>query len=400
MGRLPWPSPSLAPESAHTMRPSPEPQPAFAANQTPPPRPESAEERALHYPLARQLPGPANTLSVAPGVFWLRMPLPFALDHINLWLLRDELDGVPGWTVVDCGIDNPPTRALWEQLFATVLDGLPVLRVVVTHMHPDHIGLAHWLCERWRRGAGAQAQDCRLWISGTDWAAARLATQVDTAYGGAQAARFMALHGVTDAATLREVGERSNHFGGLVPQVPKQYRRLMDGFDLRINGKAWRCISGYGHAPEHIALYNAQDSVLIGGDMVLPRISTNVSVLNLEPESNPLQLYLDSLDRLRGLPQDTLVLPSHGRPFTGLHTRIDQLHEHHRLRLAEVLAACTAQAGSAADMLPVMFKRQLDVHQTTFALGESIAHLHLLLERGDLRRALGADGVMRFSPPV
>ena len=349
-------------------------------------------ESALHYPLGDTLPDPGTTLEVAPGVRWLRMGLPFALNHINLWLLRDVLDGTPGWSIVDCGIDNAATRAHWSQLFENELQGLPVLRVIVTHMHPDHMGLAHWLCERWSTAQRA----CRLWISATDWHVARAASQSDTAFGGEGAARFFARHGLIDPDSLAQVRARTNYYASMVPQVPHQYRRLLDGMALRIGAHDWHCIVGYGHAPEHIALHCPALNVLISGDMVLPRISTNVSVLDLEPEADPLTLYLDSIARMKRLPTDVLVLPSHGKPFTGLHTRIDQLHAHHAERFTEVLHACAVQPGSAADMLPVIFKRALDLHQTTFAMGESVAHLHALVGRGQMRAVEGVDGVLRF----
>jgi glyoxylase-like metal-dependent hydrolase (beta-lactamase superfamily II) len=165
---------------------------------------------------------------------------------------------------------------------------------------------------------------------------------------------------------------------------------------LRIGGRDWHCIAGYGHAPEHIALHCPEIDTLISGDMVLPRISTNVSVFYLEPEGNPLPLYLHSIAALRTLPTTTLVLPSHGKPFTGLHARIAQLEQHHEERLAEVMAACGTVPQSAAELLPVMFRRQLDLHQTTFAMGEAIAHLHALADEGRLLAAQGSDGVLRF----
>lgn len=352
-------------------------------------------ESALSYPYADALPATGTTQEVAPGVRWLRMPLPFALDHINLWLLRDRQGGVDGWSVVDCGVANEATRAAWEQVFATGLDGLPVLRVIVTHMHPDHIGLAHWLCERWH----AEERDCRLWISATDWNAARISSQSTTGFGGDAAARFFARHGLVDPDSLAKVRARSNYYAGMVPAVPPRFRRLMDGMVLDIGGRTWSCIAGYGHAPEHIALHCAETGVLISGDMVLPRISTNVSVIDLEPEADPLPLYLRSLDRLRELPAGTLVLPSHGKPFRGLHERIAQLHAHHDERFAEVLAACAAAPRSAAELIPVLFKRVLDLHQTTFAIGEAIAHVHALAHRGRLRAVPGADGVLRWAAP-
>lgn len=355
---------------------------------TSPTKPMNELERQLQYPLGENLPEAGRTLEVAPGVRWLRMQLPFALDHINLWLLRDELDGRAGWTIVDCGITNDATKAAWEQVFETELQGLPVLRVIVTHMHPDHMGLAHWLTERW---------NVRLWISATDYNAARLASTSTTGFGGEAAAKFMAGHGLTDPEAVAKIKARSNYYATMVPQVPAAFRRLLDGMVLTIGGHGWQCISGYGHAPEHMSLHCAGLGVLISGDMLLPRISTNVSVIDLEPEADPLPLYLASIQRYASLPADTLVLPSHGRPFRGMHTRIQQLVTHHDDRFADVMKACAEAPQSAADLLTVLFTRKLDLHQTTFAMGESIAHLHALWLAGRLIRHVDAHGVHRFS---
>ena len=345
-------------------------------------------ESELHYPLGDRVPAPGEAIDVAPGVRWLRMPLPFALDHINLWLLRDRQDGRDGWAIVDCGIASDATRAAWEQVFALALDGLAVLRVICTHMHPDHVGLAHWLTERW---------GVRLWMSGSDWNAARISSRETTGFGGDAAAAFFASHGLTDPDALARVRARRNYYASMVPAVPDQFRRLMDGDRLRFSDVPWRCLVGYGHAPEHMSLHDAAAGVLISGDMVLPRISTNVSVIDLEPEADPLRLYLASIDRLRALPESTLVLPSHGKPFVGLHRRIDQLHAHHDERLDAVLGACTRAPCNAAEVLPLLFHRVLDLHQTTFALGETVAHLNALWLDGRLRREQGADGVFRFA---
>jgi glyoxylase-like metal-dependent hydrolase (beta-lactamase superfamily II) len=200
-------------------------------------------ENRLHYPLGDQLPAPGDTLEVSPGVFWLRMGLPFALDHINLWLLRDVRDGVVGWTAVDCGIDNPQTRQHWQAVLDQHLQGAPLWRVIVTHMHPDHLGLGHWLCERW------QAQ---LWISFTDYQAAVLATLHRDSFGGDAAAAFFQRHGLHDEASLEQVRGRSTYYAGMVPKIPTQFHRLQEGQTVVINGQAWRCISGFGHAPEHM----------------------------------------------------------------------------------------------------------------------------------------------------
>ncbi len=327
-------------------------------------------------------------MELAPGVRWIRMVLPLALNHINLWLLRDEVDGQAGWSVVDCCISRDESKADWEEIFKTQLQGLPILRVIVTHMHPDHVGLAYWLCERWK---------ARLWMSATDFNAARVGTIAPASFGGQPSADFFASQGVSDPDTLKHFHTRSGSYSNWVPQMPRSFRRMQDGDMIRIGTNDWRCISGYGHAPEHIALYCDALGLLISGDMLLPRISTNVSVYDIEPEGNPLQMFLDSVDRFGLLPADTLVLPSHGKPFRHMHERIRQLHEHHRDRLDEVLQACDEKPHSAAQILPIMFKRELDGHQTTFALGEALAHLHALWYAGKLRRHRGQDGVFRFT---
>ena len=358
-------------------------------------------ELQLDYPLGDALPPPGGTLNVVPGIKWVRMSLPFALNHINLWLLRDEIDGpqgrVQGWTVVDCCISRDESKAQWQQVFDGELEGLPILRVICTHMHPDHIGLAHWMCERWT----TPEHVCRLWISATDYGVARLASVSPTGFGGGEySAAFFASHGMTSADDLAQIRARTNYFKNLVPDVPRSFVRMRGGDVITIGSHAWHCISGYGHAPEHIALYCADVAgtpMLIGGDMMLPRISTNVSVHDNEPESNPLTLFLNSIDKFKPLDASTLTLPAHGKPFTGLHRRIEQLHEHHAERLAEVMQACGAKPCSAADIVPIMFKRELDLHQMTFAMGEAVAHLHTLWFGGQLRRALDADGIYRFA---
>ena len=363
-------------------------------------------EQRLHYPMGEQLPAPGRCLQVAPGVKWLRMGLPFALNHINLWLLRDELEDpaqpdlmLQGWSVVDCCISAPESKAMWEAVFSTELEGLPILRVIVTHMHPDHIGLAAWLCERWT----TPAYTCRLWISASDYTSALNGSRGITGFGGDSAASFFASHGLVDPEAVDNIRGRSAYYPSLVPNLPCSYVRLMDGQTVTTgngtNQRAWRCISGYGHAPEHIALYCADLNVLIAGDMVLPRISTNVSVYDQEPQANALRLFLDSIEKYLAMPADALVLPSHGKPFTGLHIRIEQLQDHHRARLDEVLQACTAGPQSAADILPIMFPRVLDLHQTTFAMGEALAHLHLLWFEKKLQRRLCSDGIYRFNSP-
>ena len=356
---------------------------------------KSSHESALHYPLGDTLPGLAETIEVAPGVKWIRMSLPFALDHINLWLLRDrqvDMHGEmrEGWTIVDCCVNRSEARKQWEQIFATQLEGLPVLRIIVTHMHPDHTGLAGWLSRHW---------DAPMWISATDYNVARVAMKDQDGFGGESGADFYSLHGQRNEEFLQHVRTRSSYYSSLVAPIPDTYRRIMDGFDIDIGGRNWQCIAGYGHAPEHMALFCPDLNLLISGDMVLPRISANVSVHSSEPEANPLQLFLTSLQRYFALPMDTYVLPSHGKPFTGLHQRIQQLLDHHQEHLNDIMKAVQSQPLSAADILPVLFQRQLDTHQMTFAMGEALAHLHYLWFSKQLERRVDQQGVLRFQLP-
>jgi glyoxylase-like metal-dependent hydrolase (beta-lactamase superfamily II) len=261
-----------------------------------------------------------------------------------------------------------------------------VLRVLATHCHPDHVGLSGWLCERFQ---------APFWLTAGEYGFARMMAASLPGVDGPSALPHFERHGLRDPAMLEQMRSRRNYYPSLVPSVPDAYTRLQDNQLVAIGAVRWRVITGFGHSPEHASLYSEALNVLISGDMVLPRISTNVSVFAVEPEGNPLQHYLDSLDKFADLPQDVLVLPSHGKPFRGLHTRIDQLREHHVARLAEVQEACRAPS-SAMDIVPIMFRRPLDAHQLSFALGEALAHLHKLWNDGMLKRVTGADGVFRF----
>jgi glyoxylase-like metal-dependent hydrolase (beta-lactamase superfamily II) len=337
-------------------------------------------ESLLQYPQTTP-PAPAATREIVPGVHWLRMPLPFALDHINLWLLEDE----GGWTLVDCGLGNDATRALWERLFASSVRG-PLRRVIVTHHHPDHAGQAAWLTGR----SGAE-----FWMTQGEFLAAHTLREGLAGYAFQDVLAMFRRNGLSGERLAALEGRGMAYRRG-VPEFPPTYRRLMAGQKHEIGGHAWQVLAGYGHAPEHASLYCEDIGVFIAGDMVLPRISTNVSVWGIEPEGNPLALFLESIGRFAMLPAETLVLPSHGLPFRGLRERIAQLEEHHRLRLAELHEACDAPK-SAAEVLGTLFRRELDAHQTFFAMGEAMAHLHYLHADGRLARELGSDGVVRYS---
>ena len=334
----------------------------------------------MHYPHA-ELPASGEKIEIAPGVFWLRLPLPFQLDHINLWLLRDGA----GWTLVDTGFPNDATRAIWRQ----VLDGLdgPVKRLIVTHFHPDHLGLASWLMEQ----TGAP-----LWMTAGEFLTAHVVWHEVGGHG----ARFMVeqfrQHGL-DGERLAKFAQRGSGYRQVVPALPDYYHRLKAGDAATVDGKNWQILIGHGHSPEHMALYCAELDVLISGDMLLPKISTNISVFAATPDADALRWYLDSLDELaQGIPEKTLVLPSHGLPFAGVQARVAALQAHHVARLQALENSCEEVPKSAADSLDVLFQRTLDTHQTMFAMGEAIAHLNYLEQAGRLSRSMGADGVIRF----
>ncbi|MCE9640453.1 MAG: MBL fold metallo-hydrolase [Betaproteobacteria bacterium] len=332
----------------------------------------------LQYPFAEP-PLPGELREVASGVYWLRMPLPFALEHINLWLLADG----EGWTIVDCGFGTDQTRALWQQIFTSSLDGKPVTRIVVTHFHPDHFGLAAWLADFWQAPVHMAAPE---FTAAQGWFAGREPHRRE-----AHVAMFRQ-HGLE----LGDGLQRENLFKRGVPALPASIVELHDGQQLTVNGRDWRVVTGYGHSPEHAALYCDELGILIAGDMVLPRISTNVSVQPCAPEADPLGRFMDSLTRYAELDAATLVLPSHGLPFRGLRERVASLKEHHVARLDELLVAC-ARPHTGAQMMPVIFKRALDAQQTLFAMGETLSHINFLHSRGQLQRARGDDGIYRYA---
>jgi glyoxylase-like metal-dependent hydrolase (beta-lactamase superfamily II) len=326
-------------------------------------------------------PAPGEFIAVAPGVKWIRMPLPFALDHINLWLIED----FDGWAIVDTGFGIEATWGLWETHFAGAMEGKPVTRIIVTHYHPDHVGSARWLSDR----TGAQ-----VWMTEAEFLTAHAVREGIAGWTRENGNALFRSHGL-DARRLEAQTTRGNSFRRGVPTLPLVYRRMIDGDNISIGGNNWRVTTMFGHAPEHATLYCEALRVLISGDQVLPRITTNVGVWGSQPEGNPLKLFLDSFAKLKGLPEDVLVLPSHDRVFKGLHERIAQLRVHHDARLADVLAACD-QPTSGTEMLPVLFRRALDDHQLMFALGETIAHLNYLHQSGQLARTQSEDGVYRF----
>lgn len=326
-------------------------------------------------------PDPGEAREVAPGVLWLRMPLPFALDHINLWLLADG----EGWTQVDCGYGDAATRGLWETHFAATFAGRPLSRVIATHYHPDHLGNAAWLSRRF---------GCPVAMPQAEFLTAHAVAGGHGGYGVASICALFRAHGL-EPEHLAGLAARGNTYARGVPEVPAAYRRLIAGEEVAVGERRWRIFAGYGHSPEHAALYCQRLGVCISGDMLLPKISTNVSVWPVEPDGDPLARFLTSLASFAELPPETLVLPSHGLPFVGAAARVEQLRAHHAARLAELEAAATPWV-SASDAVPVLFRRELDLQQRFFAMGEAIAHLNHLWHEGRLTRAVAADGTIRF----
>jgi glyoxylase-like metal-dependent hydrolase (beta-lactamase superfamily II) len=334
---------------------------------------------SLEYPFP-EIPAPGTTLQVAPGIHWLSMPLPFQLDHINLWLLEDEGGG---WTIVDTGIGNAPTRQLWEK----ITEGKDIKRVIVTHYHPDHAGNAAWLCQRF----GAE-----LWMTQGEYLTAH-AVRTGSAGYTAEAVLAVFRRNGLDEGRAAAMANGRNRYAALVPEFPFSYRRIIEADEVRVGKHAWRAIIGHGHAPEHLSLFSKAANTLIAGDMLLSTISTNVSVWSIDPEGDPLRLFLDSVAGYRKLPEDVLVLPSHGKPFRGAHRRVGELEEHHQARFKDLENALKEKPRSAADLLAVLFRRPLDTHQTFFAMGEAIAHLHYLYYAGRAKRRVGPDGIMRYA---
>jgi glyoxylase-like metal-dependent hydrolase (beta-lactamase superfamily II) len=277
------------------------------------------------------------------------------------------------------------TKALWQRILGESLGGRPICRILVTHYHPDHIGLAQWLAERCA---------APLWTTEKEWLHARMMSVGHDDFASLRCA-FARRAGLDEAASA-VFAQRHDSYRRGVPSVPASFHRLADGMTVTIGGRHWQVIVGEGHAPEHACLYCAETGVLIAGDQVLPRISPNISLVPHEPDGDPLARYLASLAKLRrAVPPEVLVLPSHNLPFFGLHRRIDELAQHHAARCAEILAAC-AGPKSAIELLPLLFRRPLDRHQTAFALGEALAHLRYLCGQGEIDRALDAGGVDRF----
>jgi glyoxylase-like metal-dependent hydrolase (beta-lactamase superfamily II) len=326
-------------------------------------------------------PKPGETIEIRPGVLWARFPLPFRLDHVNIYLIEDG----DGFALIDAGIDDAKSRAAWEALLAGPLRGHRLTRIIATHFHPDHVGLAGWLCERF---------DLKLAMSETEYLIAlnlRLDPQAlrSEPYRG-----FYRSHGLTEESTELLLGNGLQYLR-MVSTLPRTFLRLIADDRLRIGGREFEVMTGAGHSPEQVLLYSKADNLVLIGDQVLAKISPNVSVEAMDPEGDPLGAYLRSLERLKStLPEDVLVLSGHNLPFVGLHARAGELIAHHEARCMAILEACKQGPQTVAELVPVIFGRNIDdPHQLTFAFSEALAHVNILVRGGRLRIAKAAQGL-------
>jgi glyoxylase-like metal-dependent hydrolase (beta-lactamase superfamily II) len=335
----------------------------------------------LVFPMAEP-PAPGGVVEVAPGILWARIPLPFRLNHINVYLIEDG----KGWAVLDTGIGNDATRAIWDALTGGPLAGRPLTRLIVTHYHPDHIGLAGWLCER---------HGLQLLTSQTSYLSCQNISLRPGALDAKPYRDFYLRHGL-DAATTQRVATQGHNYLRMVSELPPTFMRLVAGDTLKIGGRSFDVLTGNGHAPEQVMLYCAADNIFLAADQVLAKITPNISVWAVDPEGDPLGLYIHSLTELRtDIPSDALVLPGHQLPFYGLHTRSRELIAHHETRCAAIAEACRAAPRSAAELVPVLFSRELDPHQMSFAFSEVQAHVNYMLRRGELAWVEGSDDIER-----
>ena len=330
-------------------------------------------------------PAPGATLEVAPGLLWLRMALPYRLDHVNVYLIDDG----DGWALIDTGIDDPPTRAAWERLLEGPLRARPLSRILVTHYHPDHIGLAGWLCERF---------GLELAISQTDYLVSRNIHLDPGALNAEPYRSFYRSHGL-DADITERLLTNGHRYLRMVSGLPRTFRRLIAGEQIRSGARTFEVLTGGGHAPEQVMLSCRAENLFLCADQVLARISPNISVQAMDPQGDPLGIYLRSLAALkRDLPADVRVLPGHNLPFVGLHTRIDELAAHHEMRCGLILDACRAAPCTAADLVPIVFHRAIDdPHQMGFAFSEALAHVNYLVREQRLGMRPGRRASVEFT---
>ena len=354
--------------------------------------PHSTPDRLDHTaPLAFPVPdapAPGAAVELADGVLWLRMPLPMALDHVNVYALDDRLQGGDGWTLIDTGIDTRKTRAIWSEALAGPLAGAPVRRVIVTHHHPDHVGLAGWF----KSEHGAEILTTR-----TAWLFARMLELDVQERPAPETVAFWRRAGMPEDMLVKRMAERPFNFADTVAPLPLGFTELAEGETIRIAGRAWDVRLGAGHAPDHATLWSRDDNLVIGGDQLLPSISPNLGVYPTEPNADPVAAWLASCDRLAAHARDDhLVLPGHKLPFTGLPARLEQMADNHIQALARLTEWLARAPGTAHDCFEPLFGRAIGPGEYGLALGEAVGHVNHLHRTGRARPVEGTDGAWRW----
>jgi len=339
---------------------------------------EAYSHKGLTYPLGRRGPDKGELIALADGVGWARLPIPGSLRHINVWVLEDG----EGVALVDTGLDIEPCREAWEALFQGPLAGRAVTRVICTHFHPDHLGLAGWLTERF---------EVPLWMTRGEWLFGRMLASDVRDSPPREALAYWRSAGWSEERIEAEAAKGWGRFASVISPIPVGFVRIQDGDRLRVGSRHWRVLVGSGHCPEHACLVDDEAGLMIAGDQVLPRITSNVSLSLSEPEADPLGEWLDSIAKLKRLPDSLLVLPSHGEPFTGLHARLDALAHGHRDRL-DALHSKLQEPRRAVDCFGTLFARQIEDNMLGLATGEALAHLRRLEVEGKAEREV-RDGV-------
>ena len=339
-------------------------------------------ESKVDYIFGDKLPIPLEPIEVAEGILWFRLPMPIALDHINIYLLDDG----DSWVLIDTGLADTKSIEIWTNILKKYLSQRPIQKIIGTHFHPDHVGLAGWLIER---------TDAEFWMTQIEWLSARQAyLTVDNGFSQVMSAFYKKANLKPDLIKIYE--DIGNDYRSMVTPIPLEYERIEHSTSFKIGDRVWKPVFGSGHSPDHVSFYCEKDRIMLGGDMLLPRITPIIAVWWQEPNADPLKGYIEFLETLESIGSDALILPAHNRPYKELQTRVADLIFHHNERLEITYEACKNES-SANSIMQKLFTRKLDPFQTRFAIGETIAHINNLLKKGTLKRRLDDDGVYFYS---
>ncbi|MBT8155287.1 MBL fold metallo-hydrolase [Epibacterium ulvae] len=328
-------------------------------------------------------PKEGDAIEIAEGVLWLRLPLPMKLDHVNVYALDDG----DSWTIIDTGINSRRSRALWERLMAGPLGGKPVGRVVVTHHHPDHVGLAGWFQSQY----GAELVTTR-----TAWLFSRMLTLDEQDVWPRETLAYYRSAGMDPAIYDERASDRPFNFADTVYPMPLGFTRIQQGEQIQMGGRTWDVHIGNGHAPEHATFWSRDDDLVLSGDQILSSISPNIGVYATEPMADPLADWLEACERLSTLARpDHLVLGGHKLPFQRLPLRMRQLIDNHHSALERLLEALS-EPHTAADCFSYLFKRKIGAGEYGLALVEAVAHVNHLFHMGEVERWAREDGAWLY----